>query len=164
LWECLAKEDPARAYDAVWTLIDNPGQSVPFLAKQLQLAVAGDRQTIARLIGELDSNQFAVRQRATKQLEVFGELAEPALREAARGRLSKEAKSRVERLLDRCEREVLTPEQVRGVRALEVLEIVGTPEALKVLRRLAGGAPEAGLTQEAKETLARLARGRVKNR
>jgi hypothetical protein len=44
------------------------------------------------------------------------------------------------------------------LRALEVLEHIATPEAQQVLKTLATGAPEARLTQEAKASLARLAR------
>jgi hypothetical protein len=47
---------------------------------------------------------------------------------------------------------------LRTLRALEVLEQVGTPEATKLLRTLAKGAPEAGLTRQAKQALARLSR------
>jgi truncated hemoglobin YjbI len=49
-------------------------------------------------------------------------------------------------------------EWLRDVRALEVLEHIGTPEARQVLKVLAEGAPEARLTQEAKASLERLAR------
>jgi hypothetical protein len=44
------------------------------------------------------------------------------------------------------------------LRQLEVLENIGTPEARGVLQTLAGGAPEAELTQAAKAALGRLAR------
>ena len=42
------------------------------------------------------------------------------------------------------------------LRALEVLERIGTPEARQILLSLAKGAPEAALTQEAKASLERL--------
>ena len=45
-----------------------------------------------------------------------------------------------------------------GLRAVEVLERIGTPEARQVLAKLADGAPEARLTQEAKASLQRLAK------
>jgi len=52
---------------------------------------------------------------------------------------------------------VRSPELRRQVRAVEVLERVGGAEARRVLEALAGGAPEARLTQEAKAALARRA-------
>ena len=48
--------------------------------------------------------------------------------------------------------------RLRWLRALEVLEQVGTAPARKVVEALAHGAPEAWLTREARATLRRLAR------
>ena len=47
---------------------------------------------------------------------------------------------------------------LRGLRALHALEQIGTPDAQEQLRKLAGGAPEARLTREAKASLDRLAK------
>jgi hypothetical protein len=44
------------------------------------------------------------------------------------------------------------------LRAIEILERIGTPEARKGLEDLAKGIPEARQTQEAKAALIRLAR------
>jgi hypothetical protein len=51
----------------------------------------------------------------------------------------------------------LTGERLRAWRAIEVLEKIGTPDAQNLLKELAGGAPEAGVTQDALEALDRLA-------
>jgi hypothetical protein len=48
-------------------------------------------------------------------------------------------------------------EWVRAVRAVAVLEQIGTPEARQVLEALARGAPDALLTQDAQAALGRLA-------
>jgi hypothetical protein len=48
------------------------------------------------------------------------------------------------------------PERVQALRAVEVLEWIGTPEARKVLEALATGAPAARLTREARASLGRL--------
>jgi hypothetical protein len=50
-----------------------------------------------------------------------------------------------------------SPQRLRQVRAVELLERIGTPESRKILENLAGGVPAAWLTQEAKAALARLA-------
>ena len=48
-------------------------------------------------------------------------------------------------------------EVLRAVRAVWVLELTGTPAARQVLQKLAGGAPQARLTREARAALGRLA-------
>jgi hypothetical protein len=53
---------------------------------------------------------------------------------------------------------------LRTLRAIRVLEYVGTPEASEVLRALSGGAPEARVTEEAKEALDRLGNKGVGNK
>jgi hypothetical protein len=53
---------------------------------------------------------------------------------------------------------VRSPEVLRGVRAVEVLEQIDTTEGQRLLESLAQGTPEARLTQEAKASLERLSR------
>jgi hypothetical protein len=47
---------------------------------------------------------------------------------------------------------------VQRLRAVQLLELIGTPDAWQVLTSLAQGVPEVRLTQEAKAALARLGR------
>jgi hypothetical protein len=63
---------------------------------------------------------------------------------------------RATRLLEQIGREI-TPGQLRSLRAVEVLERLGTPEARTALEDLARGTPEARQTREAKASLDRLA-------
>jgi hypothetical protein len=67
-----------------------------------------------------------------------------------------EVRRRVTHLLEHLDG-VTTPARLRSLRAIEVLERLGTAEARKVLADLAGGIPEAFRTQEAKAALDRLA-------
>jgi hypothetical protein len=96
------------------------------------------------------------RERATAELQQLGEQAEPALRKALAAKPSLEVTRRLQALLDRVERQTLTAAQLHALRAVEVLEHVGTAEARTVLRSLAAGAPAARLTREAKASLQRL--------
>jgi hypothetical protein len=52
--------------------------------------------------------------------------------------------------------ESIPPEDLRHIRAVEVLEGLGTPEARNLLEELAKGAADATLTREAKASLRRL--------
>ena len=62
----------------------------------------------------------------------------------------------IKRLLERLDNQAASAEEVRMLRALEILERLGTPEARQLLQMLASGAPGASLTQEAAEALKRL--------
>ena len=61
---------------------------------------AADPQKIAHWIADLDSDQFAVREKATRELEKQGESARPALRKALENHPKPEARKRLERLTD----------------------------------------------------------------
>jgi RNA polymerase sigma factor (sigma-70 family) len=158
LWTELSGADGARAHRALWMMVAAARQAVPFLARHLQPAAPIESERLARLIADMDSDQFKVRTQAFDQLEKLGELAEPALRKALAGMPAQEARQRLENLLDKVEARTWSQQQLLTLRALEVLEQVGTTEARQVLETLAKGAPEARLTQEAKASLERLAR------
>jgi hypothetical protein len=69
-----------------------------------------------------------------------------------------EVKRRAEELLAAVRDAPLPPDALRGLRAVRVLETLGTKEARAVLAGLARGRPEARLTQEARAALGRLGR------
>jgi HEAT repeat protein len=77
------------------------------------------------------------------------------LRAALRNRPSPEQRRTIEQLLDTLYT-LRSPEALRQLRAIEILERIGTPEAVEVLQKLAIGATEARPTQEAKASLERL--------
>jgi hypothetical protein len=54
---------------------------------------------------------------------------------------------------------VRSPEKLRHLRAIQVLEQIGDDPARQVLEQLAQGAPDARVTEAAKSALNRLARG-----
>jgi RNA polymerase sigma factor (sigma-70 family) len=158
LWSDLAGPDAARAAAAVRGLAAAPGRAVPFLRERLHPVPRPGAGRIDRLIADLDSDQFARRQQAGEELAKLGELAGPALRRALEGKPSAEARRRIELLLGQVGEPGADPDRLRSLRALEVLERIGTPDARRVLESLAQGAPEARLTEEARTALGRLAR------
>jgi WD40 repeat protein len=158
-WTDLAGLDAAQAFGALQALAAVPAQAVQFLKERLQpITVSVDKKRLARLIADLDSDKFATRQEASAGLEKLGELAESALIRALQGGPSLEARRRIEQVLERLAEQrgrVPTPERLRTLRAVEVLEQIDTPEARRVLEALARGTPEVWLTREAKGALER---------
>jgi hypothetical protein len=154
-WEDLAG-DAGKAYRAVGALVASPDQAVTFLAERVKPAAAPDPRRVARLLAGLDSERFADRDEATRELEKLGGLVEPAVRRALADRPSAEVKRRLEGLLEKMAAVTPTPGEVRAVRAVEVLEHAGTPAARRLLAELAGGVPEARQTREARAALRRL--------
>ncbi len=158
LWADLAGEDAAKAFQGICKLTGTPRQAIPLLRARLRPAAPVDIQKIRKWVADLDSDDFAVRQQAERELEKLGELAVPALSKLKAEPPSLETRRRAERLLERVTAQALTAEQLRLVRALEVLEQINTAEARRLLEELAKGAPGALLTREAQAALERLAR------
>jgi WD40 repeat protein len=154
-WDDLAGE-PGKGFDAVCALALSPKLALALLRQRLRPAVPVAEEKISQFVADLDSGRFAVRSKARRKLEGLGARALPALRRALEGRLSAEARKHVQELLDRAGSGTLSGEALRLVRAVEVLERLGTPEARAVLKTLAGGAPGALETTEARAALARL--------
>jgi WD40 repeat protein len=156
-WGDLAAVDGPKGRQAVWDLAAAAEQAVPFLGERLRPVAPAAPDRVARLVADLDSDRFAARADAVRELERLAELAEPALRKALAGEPTAEVRRQGERLLLRLEGPVLSPERLRQLRALEVLERADTSEAGQVLEGLAKGAPEGWLTRQAKASLERLA-------
>jgi hypothetical protein len=78
------------------------------------------------------------------------------LREALAAKPSPETSRRLEGLLTRLAGGPLSPETICHLRAIQVLERVGSQDAQQLLEDLAGGSSAAPETQEAKAALDRL--------
>jgi RNA polymerase sigma factor (sigma-70 family) len=154
-WTDLASADAKAAFRAVGVLVATPGRSLPLLRQSLRPAAASDVKQIEHWVAELDSDQFAERERATRELARQGDRAEEGLRRFLAGRPSLEARRRAEDLLGRLRGPLTDTERLRRLRAVEVLEHIGTAEARRLLQALSEGASESRLTREAKAALER---------
>jgi len=110
---------------------------------------------LQQLLADLDAAAFAQREAASRQLADLEEQAEPALQAALAANPSAEQRRRLEELLA-APRVVRSPEKLRVLRAIQVLEQIGTAEARRVLEALARGAADARPTQDARSVLQRL--------
>jgi WD40 repeat protein len=161
LWTALADTDAAKAYQAIVRLSGAGDQAMEVLGKHLQPAKDRDGTKLRGLLADLDHDQFARRENATKGLLQLGELAEIGLRELMQNPPSLESRRRAESIIaklkaKRANPEPLSPPVLQAVRAVEVLEMIGTPDAQRLLDKLAKGAAYNILTREAQASIRRL--------
>src|SRR5262249_50939663 len=94
--------------------------------------------------------------KATAELRKLGEAAAPALRKVLEGRPPLEVSRRVEMLLEKIDKRIPSAEELQALRAIDVLERIGTKESQEILKTLASGASGYLLTQHAHAAMARL--------
>jgi WD40 repeat protein len=161
VWADLGAEDAGAMHRASWLLASAKDKAVRMLAERLQPAPVDPAlgEKIERLVRRMDDDLFSVREQASQEAAELGEAAEPYLQEALKQTTSAEVRHRIRRLLNDITGKpiVLSSDQQRAIRAVQVLEQIGGPEARGVLERLTTGQPSARLTQEAKSALSRLA-------
>jgi hypothetical protein len=151
LWEDLGMDDPKVIYAAVCRGVAGGDAAVARLKRDLAPAPAVDAENVAGLVRQLDSDEFAQREKATEALAGLGPPAEAALRAA----LGKARSADVRRRLGRVLREY-EAEQRRLGHAVELLEMIGTKEARRLLVDLSKGVSGSRLTQAAQAALERL--------
>ncbi len=157
-WKDLAGPDTAQAHRAMVSFRQAGPQAVAFLRERLRPVSMPAAQQIERWLKDLDHAKFAVRDQAARELKKQIDVVVPSLRKALAAGPSLEKQRRLNQLIALAEEGHWTPEALRTLRAIEVLEQIGSAEARTALKTLAGGAPAARLTREAKTSLERLAR------
>jgi WD40 repeat protein len=159
-WDALADDLPANVYPALWQLTDYPAEAVQFLRRKAALHAAAGPDEFANLVAGLDSGRFADREAATKKLRELGRAAEGPLRQALKRAPSAEQVARIEALLAGLEPAARPRgDDLRAIRAVAVLEAIGTPEARQVLAEWADRGSPPRLADEAERALARLRAG-----
>ncbi len=157
LWADLIDADAGRGCRAVAALADAPGPALALLEERLQPRPAPpDPRRLEQLVGQLDSDSFAERERASQALAEAGPAAEDVLRKTLERETTTEVRMRVRELLGRIAKNGVASERLRALRAIEVLERIGTPAAKQLLRDLAGRLNDPVLEQDIKVTLERL--------
>jgi hypothetical protein len=159
LWMQLARSDDVpRVYETIAVAMAAPGQVVPFLKGRL--GEGKKAKTTLQLIADLDDKLFTVRQQAFDELENRGELARPEIVKAIDGKPSLEMRKRLDDLLLAIDQRKGRPsaDELRQIRAVQMLEWIGSGEARKLLKELSAGSPTMWQTREAKAALERLAK------
>jgi hypothetical protein len=112
-------------------------------------------KTIARLIADLDADDFDTRETAESTLSRMGPTAAVTLERALKASKSVEQTMRLGRLVEVVKN---PPTLAQARRALEVLVALRTPEARELLEKLAKGDEAEWLTRAAREALERASR------
>ncbi len=131
--------DPARAWEAV------KGSLVPV-----------DGAKIAGLIKQLDSDTFSDRKKAAEALGTLGRFAEGPMEKVVSKKPSTQVRGELLRLLDACATAGPTGEHRQAILAVDMLALIGSPDAVALLRQVAAGAEDAELTRRAKSALGRV--------
>jgi RNA polymerase sigma factor (sigma-70 family) len=159
LWTKLAGHDAGSAFVAMADLAAAPDRAVALVRRELKPARAAPTDDqLDRTFADLDSEDFATRVKASRRLAEFGESAVPGVRKRLARPVTLEVRRRAQEFLDRFDPPNPSPDRLRQLRAVELLEGIATPAARDVLSELAKGAAEAPLTQEAAAALERLRR------
>jgi hypothetical protein len=98
-----------------------------------------DKNRVSRLIAELDSDDFQTRENATRELDSLEENGLGFYRKALEAKPSTALRRRLLALVEKHSNPWRnpSPERVRSLRVLEVLELAGIWEARQVLKALA---------------------------
>ncbi len=156
LWAKLGGNNCPAAYAAHWQLVASKGPTVAFLKQHLKPIPHADPAAVTAYRAALDSDTYAVREKAAASLKKLGPDAEPILIKLLEGQPSLELRLRVESLLKPFDNSSPSLELLRQDRAVEVLERIGDADARDLLKSLATGAPGVRLTTQAQAALDRL--------
>ena len=148
LWADLAG-DAATGLRAARLLGAAGDRGVALFKEKVSVPSPPDAAAVKRLIADLDSPRFAVREQAEADLRDLGEQAVSHLRRALRAKPSAEATRRIEALLAVVESGKLPPPRLRELRAVQALVWMDTPAARGLLTEWAKGDPAAALTKAA---------------
>jgi WD40 repeat protein len=157
-WNLLDTRDGPTAYQAQWALVKDPAAAVKLLTEKVKPAeLALERAQFDKWVAGLDNTRFQVREAAERDLTRAG-LKVPVgwLRKAVADSTSDESRARLGRIL--AEREKPNPQEWRLLRAVQVLELAGTPDALALLKTWAvvDGSP---VTDASRGAVGRLTKG-----
>jgi WD40 repeat protein len=162
LWDDLASADAGTGQRAVRSLAASGEAAVAMLYCRLTPVQHPDAAKVRTLLATLDADDFERREAASKSLLRLGWLVTDDLTHFRDDAETPEARLRGSALLEAMDhlREP-SPDTLQSIRAVSVLERIGTPAARRVLAELAGGDPAARQTRAAKGALVRMGNRRA---
>jgi hypothetical protein len=161
-WEGLSDGNAAPAGALMRELAETGGTVVPFLQSRLERLPGGGLTAakIEQYIQDLNDASFEVRSNATKELGAGGKGTLAAVQKTLADKPSLEMRRRLEqieqKLTERLGAATVSAEDLRALRAVQILERIGTREAAKALEQLARRAEDDPLGDDARAALKRL--------
>ncbi len=163
-WTNLAAREAGESFKSEGRFLAAPADTIKLFAEKIKPVEAIDPQRIQRLLADLDSNEFDVRESASKALEGLDHQAIPYLEATLKSAKSTEVRRQVKWILEQKQKAAITSEQLRQIRGVMILELIRDSESKNLLKRWAGGPVGALLTMEASAALKRLEAASKANR
>jgi WD40 repeat protein len=155
-WNDLGSRDPSIAFRALWRMP---------LCEKLTIDIVGTRilpservrEKVESYLAGLEDDDPNVRRRALEELRAVGAEAEPQLRDALLRNAGPELAERARELIDCIEAYPIASEStLRRVRAIQLLEVLGSQQSLNLLRAISRDAPSSLEKSEARRSILRL--------
>lgn len=157
LWDQLAAEDGAAAYAAIWDLVTAREKATVFLREKLPPLSS----THPPLPADLAKSQDPLASEAAQEtVDSFGLFAEAMLKVELARTETPEARAKLERALEIIQAPC-PPESRQVLRAIAVLERIGSTDAKRALGSLARSRPQSRATLAARAALSRLGARRL---
>lgn len=157
VWADMASDNPVRSY-TIFAMAAGREQALAFLKSRLrgELKKSVTRDRLKQLIQNLDDDDPAVREEATRTLARLGRDVESELRIAAQSCRSPEASERLSRIQQHIARLPINEgDHRRRMRCVQVLERIKSEEALSLLELLSTEAPWPEVRKAASDALVR---------
>jgi RNA polymerase sigma factor (sigma-70 family) len=155
-WNALAAREAGESFRSEGRFLAAPAETARYFAERVKPVESLDPRQVQRWLADLDSDEFALREAASKALEGLDEQAIPYLESTLNGTKSAEVRDRVNKMLERRRGAAIPLEQLRQVRAVLILQRIGDGESKNLLMQWAGGPGGARLTLESAAALKRL--------
>jgi WD40 repeat protein len=156
LWKDLGASDAGKAYLAMDRLAAGSDAVVAFFKDNVKPPPPADEKTIAKLIEQLDADDVETRDQATSSLQDIGEAVVAPLQKVLEASPSLEVRTRAQKILENQKTGTAAASLLRGLRAIEVLEWIGSRDAVQLLETYTKEGKSSVLAVEAKYALGRV--------
>lgn len=155
LWQDLGEQDATKAYAAVHRFAHYPEATAWITKRLMEQSTIVQPDMIRLWISQLNAVKFSEREEATRQLTAHAAIARSQLKTAIEQTDTAETRRRLEQILEQArETTGFSENPLQSSRAIEAIELMGTPAALQQLQSLAQRKDALG--QEAQESVLRL--------